>query len=85
MNANGTNGRNETNPRNVTSRFRLVAAAATDRFKISRAFSQRKIYIFFILSEFFGGAQIRSCKIWGFHGGDFEEWCLLGCYAVWLL
>jgi hypothetical protein len=26
-----------------------------------------------------------SCKIWGFHGGDYEEWCLLGCYAVWLL
>jgi hypothetical protein len=25
------------------------------------------------------------CKIWGFHGGDYEEWCLLGCYAVWLL
>jgi hypothetical protein len=24
-------------------------------------------------------------KIWGFHGGDYEEWCLLGCYAVWLL
>jgi hypothetical protein len=22
------------------------------------------------------------CKIWGFHGGDYEEWCLLGCYAV---
>jgi hypothetical protein len=21
------------------------------------------------------------CKIWGFHGGDYEEWCLLGCYA----
>jgi hypothetical protein len=21
-------------------------------------------------------------KIWGFHGGDYEEWCLLGCYAV---
>jgi hypothetical protein len=20
-----------------------------------------------------------------FHGGDYEEWCLLGCYAVWLL
>jgi hypothetical protein len=18
------------------------------------------------------------CKIWGFHGGDYEEWCLLG-------
>jgi hypothetical protein len=25
------------------------------------------------------------CKIWGFHGGDYEEWRLLGCYAVWLL
>jgi hypothetical protein len=24
-------------------------------------------------------------KIWGFHGGDYEELCLLGCYAVWLL
>jgi hypothetical protein len=24
-------------------------------------------------------------KIWGFHGGDYEEWCLLGCYAVWFL
>jgi hypothetical protein len=24
-------------------------------------------------------------KIWGSHGGDYEEWCLLGCYAVWLL
>jgi hypothetical protein len=27
----------------------------------------------------------ESCKILGFHGGDYEEWCLLGCYAVWLL
>jgi hypothetical protein len=26
-----------------------------------------------------------SCKIWGFHSSDYEEWCLLGCYAVWLL
>jgi hypothetical protein len=25
------------------------------------------------------------CKISGFHGGDYEEWRLLGCYAVWLL
>jgi hypothetical protein len=29
--------------------------------------------------------QVVNCKIWGFHGGDYEEWCLLGCYAVWLL
>jgi hypothetical protein len=25
------------------------------------------------------------CKIWGFHGGDYEELCLLGRYAVWRL
>jgi hypothetical protein len=24
------------------------------------------------------------CKIRGFQGGDYEEWRLLGCYAVWL-
>jgi hypothetical protein len=24
-------------------------------------------------------------KILGFHGCDYEEWCLLGCYTVWLL
>jgi hypothetical protein len=24
-------------------------------------------------------------KILGFHGGDSEEGCLLGCYAAWLL
>jgi hypothetical protein len=30
--------------------------------------------------------QLKAlCKIWGFHGGDYEEWFLLGCYAVWLL
>jgi hypothetical protein len=23
------------------------------------------------------------CKIRGFYGGDYEEWRLLGCYAVW--
>jgi hypothetical protein len=28
---------------------------------------------------------ISYSKIWGFHGGDYEEWCLLGYYAVWLL
>jgi hypothetical protein len=29
--------------------------------------------------------KLKICKIWGFHGGDYEEWCLLGCYAVLLL
>jgi hypothetical protein len=24
-------------------------------------------------------------KTWGSHGGEYEEWRLLGCYAVWLL
>jgi hypothetical protein len=22
--------------------------------------------------------------VWGFYGGDYKEWCLQGCYAVWL-
>jgi hypothetical protein len=25
------------------------------------------------------------CKIGGFYSSDYEEWRLLGCYAVWLL
>jgi hypothetical protein len=25
------------------------------------------------------------CKILGFHSGDYEEWRLLGCHAMWLL
>jgi hypothetical protein len=29
--------------------------------------------------------QFHCCKIWGFHGGDYEELRLLGCYTVWLL
>jgi hypothetical protein len=29
--------------------------------------------------------KILECKTWGIHGGDYEEWPLLGCYAVWLL
>jgi hypothetical protein len=24
-------------------------------------------------------------KILGFHGGDYEELCVLGCYVAWLL
>jgi hypothetical protein len=29
--------------------------------------------------------QNAICKIYGFHGSDYEECCLLGCSAVWLL
>jgi hypothetical protein len=24
--------------------------------------------------------NLTLCTIWGFHGGDYEEWCLLGSY-----
>jgi hypothetical protein len=24
----------------------------------------------------------NPCQIWGFHGSDYEEWSLLGCYTV---
>jgi hypothetical protein len=27
-------------------------------------------------------SQLMLCKIWGFHGGDYEEYRLLGRYAV---
>jgi hypothetical protein len=37
------------------------------------------------ISVLAGVAKLLFCKILGFHGGDYEEWCLLGCYAVWLL
>jgi hypothetical protein len=30
-------------------------------------------------------SQLMLYKIWGFHGGDYEECRLLWCYAVWLL
>jgi hypothetical protein len=30
-------------------------------------------------------SQLMLCKIGGFHGGNYEEWHLLGCYAVRLL
>jgi hypothetical protein len=30
-------------------------------------------------------SRLMLCKISGFHGGDYEECRLLGCYAVWLL
>jgi hypothetical protein len=29
--------------------------------------------------------RLMLCKIWGFHGGDYEECRRQGCYAVWLL
>jgi hypothetical protein len=28
---------------------------------------------------------LKWCKIWSFHGDDYEEWRLQGCYAVWIL
>jgi hypothetical protein len=29
--------------------------------------------------------QLMPCKIFYFHGSDYEECCLLGCYVKWLL
>jgi hypothetical protein len=36
-------------------------------------------------TDFVISIQTFKRKIWRFHDGDYEEWCLLGCYAVWLL
>jgi hypothetical protein len=29
--------------------------------------------------------KVIQCKIWGFHGGDYDDYHLLGDDAVWLL
>jgi hypothetical protein len=31
------------------------------------------------------GKLKQTCKISGFLGGDYEEWCILGYYTEWLL
>jgi hypothetical protein len=33
--------------------------------------------------EWLRNKQEESSNIWGFHSGDYKEWRLLGCYAVW--
>jgi hypothetical protein len=39
-----------------------------------------------LLSGWFVGCfNYSGYKIWGFHGGDYEECRLLGCYAMWFL
>jgi hypothetical protein len=58
------------------------------KFYVTEYSGEENIKQFFIISWkisflFFG--SLILFKIWGFHGGDYEEWCLLGCYAVWLL
>jgi hypothetical protein len=30
-------------------------------------------------------SEDKLLTLLGFHGGDYEEWRLLGCYAVWFL
>jgi hypothetical protein len=37
------------------------------------------------LYEIYKKPMKTSNMVVGFHGGDYEEWCLLGCYAMWLL
>jgi hypothetical protein len=38
-----------------------------------------------LCNNYFSWNIIITCKIWGFRGGDYEEWRLRGCYAMWLL
>jgi hypothetical protein len=44
-----------------------------------------RVFLTSLLSNFKLAALSETCKIWGFHGGDYDEWCLLVCYAVWFL
>jgi hypothetical protein len=42
-----------------------------------------------VINKYLAHCKVQSnillSKIWGFHGGDYEEWRLLGCYALWLM
>jgi hypothetical protein len=37
-------------------------------------------HIGMVCSQYITTNRSSVCKISGFHGGDFEEWCLLGCF-----
>jgi hypothetical protein len=44
-------------------------------------------HCFWYLNDHFvrNAKQMHCCKIWGFHGGDYDDYYLLGDDAVWLL
>jgi hypothetical protein len=43
------------------------------------------LLIFCLKTEKLEYKWAHFCKNWGFHGGGYEEWLLLGCYAMGLL
>jgi hypothetical protein len=78
---------NENHSEKNAALFRLIRRLEL-RSALSNKVSLKVIKNFhqnWIRSWKFTGHIHNSFKIWGFHGGDYEEWCLLGCYAVWLL
>jgi hypothetical protein len=74
----------------LSSPATILASKFTDTNRLMKKLMKVKVYLFMapdknraiILSLF---RLTVMYKVWGFHGGDYEEWCLLGCYAVWLL
>jgi hypothetical protein len=35
-----------------------------------------------VMLDIFFPTYYLKCKIWGYHGGDYEEGSLLGCYVM---
>jgi hypothetical protein len=68
--------------RSPPSRFRNCSRSLLISLSLHYTETISSIIAHFLLAA---KTSIELCKIWGFHGGDYEEWCLLGCYAVWLL
>jgi hypothetical protein len=48
-------------------------------------FSIRQRFRVSVVYSFQSKINEYICKIWGFHGGDYKQCHLLGCYTVWLL
>jgi hypothetical protein len=64
---------------------RICEFAFNYRFKIRRANTVEIVSTLSYKYHFGKHKFTYSCKIWGSHGGDYEEWRLLECCGAWLL
>jgi hypothetical protein len=81
--------------RHITYPLQCPAGYCYVRFEVFTAVTMKNVVFWDIKPQFVPHrrhyvsttelSQLMLCKIWGFHGDDYEEWRLLACYAAWLL